>query len=418
MKGLLLRLSGLDADAENAVRVIGFFDRLITGHAGPDGLVRSTAELAGCPVGVHAPGQGLSLRAEPGEDVTTPGAPPPGAATRTLEGGIQVWVARAGAPIPLDDMLLERFAIATAILLGQGGVPRPELGDPALVELVLSADAGTAERSRALHLLGIPPTSRLRVLAGIGLEGAAGRSAELGGVRAVLADGTSARGWMRDGGSVQPGDAVAGALADGRPAGRSAQPGGAVAHPLTNGRSPQPDRAMPTQLANGPAVRSPLPGSAVFGALPEGARVGVGPEVAAIDAARSWAGARTALRFTSAAEPVVFSDRLGSLAALAGKLTTADFAELADVHALDRLAAEPHGADTLAALDALCATGSARKAAAVLHRHHSTMPARLARAEAVLGFEVDSPGGRFRLHLALMLRRLRDNTVLNGHESR
>jgi DNA-binding PucR family transcriptional regulator len=48
----------------------------------------------------------------------------------------------------------------------------------------------------------------------------------------------------------------------------------------------------------------------------------------------------------------------------------------------------------------------------VLHRHHSTMPARLARAEAVLGFEVDSPAGRFRLHLALMLRRLRDNSSL------
>ena len=79
-----------------------------------------------------------------------------------------------------------------------------------------------------------------------------------------------------------------------------------------------------------------------------------------------------------------------------------------DLQALDRLAAEVHGGDLLAALTALCANGSARKAAAVLHRHHSTMPARLARAGAVLGFEVDSPAGRFRLHLALMLRRLRD----------
>ena len=43
MQGLLLRLSGLDADAENAVRVIGFFDRLITARASLDALVRSTA---------------------------------------------------------------------------------------------------------------------------------------------------------------------------------------------------------------------------------------------------------------------------------------------------------------------------------------------------------------------------------------
>ncbi|MFJ7214575.1 helix-turn-helix domain-containing protein [Amycolatopsis sp. NPDC098790] len=336
MKGLLLRLSGLDADAENAVRVIGFFDRLITGRAGLDALVRSTADLAGCPVGVHAPGQGMSLRAAPGEAVATPGTAPAGSAVRRLEGGVEVWVARDGAPVPLDDMLLERFAIATAVVLEQNGVPRPELGDPALVELVLSGEAGTAERSRALHLLGIAPSARLRVLAGTGVDGLAGRSAQLGGVRAVLAE------------------------------------------------------AVPE--------------------FPDGGRAGVGPELPALDAARSWAAARTALRFTSDTEPVVWWDRLGSLGALGSRLGGADLADLPDVRALDRLAAEPHGADTLSALDALCATGSARKAAAVLHRHHSTMPARLARAEAVLGFEVDSPAGRFRLHLALMLRRLRDNS--------
>ncbi|MGV9364837.1 helix-turn-helix domain-containing protein [Amycolatopsis sp. NPDC003731] len=339
MKGLLLRLSGLDADAENAVRVIGFFDRLITGRSGVDALVRSTAELAGCPVGVHAPGRGLSLRAAPGHDVVTPGAAPVGATARTLEGGVVVWVARDGAPLPLDDMLLERFAIAAAILLEHSGVPRPELGDPALVELVLSEDTGTVERSRALHLLGFGPATRLRVLAGSGVDALAGRSARLGGVRAVL---------------------------------------------------------LPGEVAS----------------LPEGARAGVGPAGPAIEVARSWTAARTALRFTSAAEPVVWWERLGGLAALADKLAPAELAEQADVRALDRLAAEPHGADTLAALDALCATGSARKAAAALHRHHSTMPARLARAEAVLGFEVDSPAGRFRLHLALVLRRLRDNADL------
>ncbi len=340
MKGLLLRLSGLDADAENAVRVIGFFDHLITGRAGLDVLVRNTADLAGCPVGVHAPGQGLSLRAAPGGAVGTPAAAPVGAATRALEGGVVVWVARDGAPLPLDDMLLERFAIAAAILLEHSGVPRPELGDPALVELVLSEDTGTVERSRALHLLGFGPATRLRVLAGTGVDALAGRSARLGGMRAVL---------------------------------------------------------LPGEVAS----------------LPDGARAGVGPAGAAIDVARSWRAARTALRFTSAAEPVVWWERLGGLAALADKLAPAELAELADVRALDHLAAEPHGADTLAALDALCATGSARKAAAALHRHHSTMPARLARAEAVLGFEVDSPAGRFRLHLALVLRRLRDNAALD-----
>ncbi|MGW4214349.1 helix-turn-helix domain-containing protein [Lentzea sp. NPDC004789] len=328
MKGLLLRLSGLDADAENAVRVIGFFDRLITERAGLDTLVRTTAELAGCPVGLHAPGQGLCLRAEPGGVVVT-GPVPVRAAVRSLEGGVEVWVAREGKPAPLDDMLLERFAIAAAVLLDHSSVPLPELGDPALVELVLSESVGTAERSRALHLLGIAATAPLRVLAATGEV--PGRSVLLGTVRAVLSEDV----------------------------------------PATDGR------------------------------------LGVGPLLPAIDAARSWQAARTALLYTSDSEPVVWWERLGGLGLLA-RIEHADIAQLDDVRALDRLAAEP---DVIATLDALCATGSVRKAAALLHRHHSTMPARLARAESVLGFELDSAAGRFRLQLALMLRRLRDNSA-------
>ncbi|WP_086664804.1 helix-turn-helix domain-containing protein [Lentzea kentuckyensis] len=328
MRGLLLRLSGLDADAESAVRVIGFFDRLITERAGLDALVRSTAELAGCPAGLHAPGQGLTLRADAGGAVTA-GPVPKKAVVRGLEGGVEVWVAREGAPAPLDDMLLERFAIAAAVLLEHSSVPLPELGDPALIELVLSEGVGTAERSRALHLLGIVATAPLRVLAAGG--DVTGRSVLLGNVRAVLATDV----------------------------------------PEVDGR------------------------------------LGVGPLLPAIDAARSWQAARVALKYTSDGEPVVWWEKLGSLAHIAERLSPADLAAVPDVLALDRLAAEP---GLITALDALCGTGSVRKAAAAVHRHHSTMTARLARAESMLGFELDSASGRFRLHLALMLRRLRDNS--------
>jgi hypothetical protein len=327
MRGLLLRLSALDADAENAVRVIGFFDRLITERAGLDTLVRNTAELAGCPAGLHAPGKGLSLRADSGGAVTA-GRVPAKAVVRSLEDGVEVWVAREGKPAPLDDMLLERFAIAAAVLLEHSSVPLPELGDPALVELVLSDSVGTAERSRALHLLGIASTSPLRVLAATGEVG--GRSALLGTVRAVLA----------------------------------------------------------TEV---PQVEG---------------RLGVGPLLPAIDAVKSWRAARTALRFTSDSGPVMWWERLGSLAILAEQLDPSDIAALPDVQVLDRLGAEP---DLIAALEALSASGSVRKAAAAVHRHHSTMTARFARAESMLGFELDSAYGRFRLYLALMLRRLRDN---------
>ena len=94
---------------------------------------------------------------------------------------------------------------------------------------------------------------------------------------------------------------------------------------------------------------------------------------------------------------------------LADRLSHNDLTNLADLAALDRLAAESSGGDILTVLDTLCATGSIRQTAAVLHRHHSTIPPRLCQAEKVLGFPPNTPAGRFRLQLALMLRRLRDN---------
>lgn len=146
MKGLLLRLSALDADAENAVRVIGFFDQLIAGHASLAAVVSQASRLAECPVGVG-------------------GEVPPHAITRQLADGTVVWLARDGKPLPLDEIVLERLAITAAVLLDHSRLPAPALGDPALVELAVSDSAGEPDRSRALQLLGLSPATRLRVVA-------------------------------------------------------------------------------------------------------------------------------------------------------------------------------------------------------------------------------------------------------------
>ncbi|MFD5062753.1 hypothetical protein [Streptomyces sp. NPDC058394] len=55
MKGLLLRLSALDADAATAVRVIAHFEALLGGGLDPVSLTRSTAALAGCAAGLELP---------------------------------------------------------------------------------------------------------------------------------------------------------------------------------------------------------------------------------------------------------------------------------------------------------------------------------------------------------------------------
>jgi hypothetical protein len=317
MEGLLLRLSALDADAENAVRVIGFFDRLVASRASLDAVVRRAGELAECPVGVQSTARGLLV-----------GGPVPAlAARRELEDATVVWLARQGQPLPLDDMVLERFSIAVALLLDHSRLPLPSLGDPALVELALSDSAGEAERSRALHLLGLRPNTMLRVLAVEGTPN--GLSAALGPLHAVLVQSEE------------------------------------------------------------------IP--------PQEGKVGVSPLVAAIEAPAAWRMARTAVRFAESA--MVWAEQLGSELALAS-LPVDEIAKIPDVLALDKLASEP---EMLPLLIALCQTGSARQAAATIHRHHSTIQARLEHARATLGFPLDTPEGRFRLYLALVLRRLRDN---------
>ncbi|MEU5612796.1 PucR family transcriptional regulator, partial [Streptomyces sparsogenes] len=56
MKGLLLRLSALDADAATAVRVIAHFEALLGGGAlDAMSLARSTAGLAECAAGLELP---------------------------------------------------------------------------------------------------------------------------------------------------------------------------------------------------------------------------------------------------------------------------------------------------------------------------------------------------------------------------
>ncbi|MGF6882650.1 hypothetical protein ABIA39_001592 [Nocardia sp. GAS34] len=332
MKGLLLRLSGLDADAESAVRVIEFFDALITGRADLDTLLRNTAALAECQVGVEAAGRGLVLRADPSGTVDVHAAPPR-ARIRTV-GDASFWLARPAGTMAFDEMVLERLALSGSILLDSTVNPLPAMGDSALVELAVSDSAGIAERSRALHLLGVGPTAPLRVAV-----------------------------------SARPPSGPA----------RWAQVG---------------DQAVTLLPADAP----PIP--------PDAEPTGIGPALPAIRASESWRDARTALRLSCPEQPVVRADELGGLLVLAGRLRPQDIATSPDVAALDRIAAEPGGADLIAILRAVCTTDSIRKAATVVHRHHSTVAYRLEQAESVLGFALDNPHNRFRLHLAMVMRML------------
>jgi hypothetical protein len=431
VKGLLLRLSALDADAEAAVRVIAYFDRLVESGASTREAVRATAALAECVVG-WADAGGPTFRVAPdGTDLPAeaPGAPSKsvpvdhgadsagqatnGAGPSGRGAAARVWLERSGGSAPMDDLVLERLAL-TARLLGTARLrtPAPSLADPALVELVLAEREAHEDRARAVHLLGLAAGRPVRVLAvrttpgqdpvatavAVVCRGQADthrhhpvRVAAIGEVAAVLLQppaGTE---------SELPAlrAAVAGLAGPGTPPGPTTRASVARA----------PGRATPTH-ANRPApVRPGTPAVAGRNAVAAAALGGAAPP---LEARRSWLQARLALRFATpgAAEGAfVDHDTLGTLALLA-EVPAQRLRTDPDVLALDALAATRVGAQDVAALDAFCRTGSLRQAAAELHLHHSSVAARLARVEQAVGWRLDNPDDRFRARLALVARRL------------
>ncbi|MCQ9182365.1 helix-turn-helix domain-containing protein [Streptomyces sp. IBSBF 2953] len=138
-------------------------------------------------------------------------------------------------------------------------------------------------------------------------------------------------------------------------------------------------------------------------------RAGVGPAVPLTGLPRSWAAARTALRFAAAGtaqDPgprVVHADELGGIALLAD-LVAPGAEPGPDVQAVEAAAADAPW--LLATLHAVTATASLRAAAVEANVHHSTLQDRLAHAEHLLGWPVRTPQGRLRLHVALTMRRL------------
>ena len=135
--------------------------------------------------------------------------------------------------------------------------------------------------------------------------------------------------------------------------------------------------------------------------FPDGVRAGVS---AAAGPDRSWSEARTALRFATSRRPVVHFDELGALALLA-QVPPEAARDNADVAALARVAGTPEDVETL---DVYCATGSLRRAADLLHLHHSSVARRLDQIGKALGIELGEPTGLLRARLALTAWRLLD----------
>ncbi|GIH79991.1 helix-turn-helix domain-containing protein [Planobispora longispora] len=343
MEALAARLSHLDPHVQGVVRVVAFYDTLMRRRVDLPALARASAGLAECVAGIRLSGTGRIIRTAPdGREASVP----PAAASTTVpilldeEEIGTVWLERPGPPGPLDEVLLDRLAIAAGAVVERYGPARTTMADPALVELVISADSDEAARARALRLLGFAADLPVRVVA----------------VRSPL-----------------PLDRVGGLICPARPV-----------------------KAAP--LAEVGVILATTVDPARF---PAGVRAGIG---SAESPDRSWWEARAALRFTTARQPVVHYGGLGALALLA-QVPQEAARDNADVAAIARMADAPGDLETL---EAYCATGSLRRAADVLHLHHSSVARRLEQIGKALGIELTEPTGLVRARIALTAWRLLD----------
>ncbi|MBB6554655.1 PucR family transcriptional regulator [Nonomuraea rubra] len=341
MEALALRLSQLDRLSEGAIRVVMFYDTLMRRRVDLPALARASAVLAECVAGIRLHGTAQVIRMTPsGTRESGPALPASTTVPITLDEEEigTVWLERPGTAGPLDELLLDRLAIAAAGVVERYGPARTTMADPALVELVISADTDEAARARALRLLGFAAGLPVRVVA----------------VRSPL-----------------PLDQVGALICPARPV-----------------------KAAP--LGDTGVILATTVDRAGF---PGGVHAGIGT---AGSPDRSWRQARTALRFTTPREPVIRYGDLGALALLA-EIPQDAAQDNADVAAIARMAASPEDLETL---DVYCATGSLRRAADLLHLHHSSVARRLEQIGRTLGIELTEPSGLTRTRLALTAWRL------------
>ncbi|WP_416970962.1 helix-turn-helix domain-containing protein [Streptomyces sp. 4F14] len=384
MKELAGRLSAVDPDAGAAVGVIAYFDRLAEARVGVEALVRGAAVLAGVPVRLVDEERRVRVRVD-ADGVRRDDDSPPDPA----------WPSAPLAPGGVPALWLERPAGSPGIDASDspGGRPTAPSG----------FDASSLSNGRSTTPPGSRSTTPSNVVDAVILERAAGV------VRRVL-DRTRGRAPSDDPALVETLlDATAPEqtrLHAARRLGLSPDAYARVVAPLDG----------PPYVVPAPPVPETAPGSRSTPTDPgtparptPAVRAGVGPALPLLDLPVSWAAARTALRFTSegtAKDPgphVVYAEDLGGIALLAE--TVVPGAEPPpDVRALERAAVEAPW--MLATLHAVAFTQSLRSAAAELTVHHSTLQDRLAHAEQSLGWPVRTPQGRFRLQLALTMRRL------------
>lgn len=194
MQELVGRLTAVDAEATETLKVIAYFDALIHGHATTEVLLRGAAILSGCAAGQTVGGKSMRVDASGVRAVAPPGEWP----SRSFEDGGVVWIERSGPAHANDEMILERLAIAVGIAHERTS---PTAASRRALESLIDDQASAEARSDAAKRLHLDPHTRYRIIATTDAAPttAAGRMPSVvvgtphGAVRAVLAEDASSR---------------------------------------------------------------------------------------------------------------------------------------------------------------------------------------------------------------------------------
>lgn len=157
MQDLLGRLTALDPDASETLKVVAYFDALVARSVGVESMLRGAAVLSGATVGVRHDSQ--IVRVAAGGERVEPREPDESWMQRESGQDAVAWIERDGEPHTNDAMILERLALALGIVRA-----RRSVGAESAVELAISSYASVDERASALLRLRMPDAT-LRVVA-------------------------------------------------------------------------------------------------------------------------------------------------------------------------------------------------------------------------------------------------------------
>lgn len=340
MQGLMYRLAELDADSAGLVRVIDYFDALIRHGADTSALLRASAALADCVVGMDIDGtQGghrSRARCDPDGRWLDPGEGEKSATkdvtvdSRTMG---SVWIERAGPAVALDDMLVDRMALTAATIL----LPRqgPSHADHTRTVLFPMDENALLDSLAALN---IEPKTLVRVA----ISKASGARADSGPTAGLST-------------TVSVGDEML--------------------------------RILPAE---------PVVPSAITGA------VGVSLALAASDIHRHLGNARFALAQADDAESVVVADRFGALNLL-DPGNTLRIEDIPDLERAVEASTTDSGSELIGTLRAYLGAGTLRATADRMHLHHSSVAHRLVKLSEAVGYPVDSIEHRARASAMIMV---------------